>query len=278
MLDCDEYIRACIKHLSSTRKNSDGSETPYYRKEEAEALDEAKAEILDVLKAALKNNEITREEFEAMDPSDKCAGKFYALFKVHKLLDPVRAAQLGRAPPERPIISGSGSITENLSLFVDHHIRQLARAHPSFLEDTPDLLRQLDQLDGIPDDAILVTADISAMYQNIDRLDGLAAVRRALDTREESDTAAPTELLVKLLDLVLRHNLFEFDGQLYRQLTGTAMGTRAAPSLANIFCAEIDAEITERAKKHASDKDNTENTDISPILLFKRFLDDILMI
>ena len=45
-----------------------------------------------------------------------------------------------------------------------------------------------------------------------------------------------------------------------------------------IFCTEIDAAINERAKKYAPDKDNTENTDTSPILLFKRFLDDILMI
>ena len=65
-----------------------------------------------------------------------------------------------------------------------------------------------------------MTADISAMYQNINRLDGLAAVRWALEMRPFSDAAAvPTNLLVNLLDLVMRHNIFKFIGELYRQLS-----------------------------------------------------------
>ena len=65
-----------------------------------------------------------------------------------------------------------------------------------------------------------MTADISAMYQNINRLDCLAAVRWALEMRPVSDAAAvPTDLLVNLLDLVMRHNIFKFNGELYRQLS-----------------------------------------------------------
>ena len=57
---------------------------------------------------------------EAMDPSEKkLTAKFYQMFKIHKKHD------IGKAPPERPIISGSGSFTENIDMFVDHHIKQL---------------------------------------------------------------------------------------------------------------------------------------------------------
>ena len=55
-----------------------------------------------------------------MRADEKVAARSYTTFKVHKDREP------GKAPPERPIISGNGSITENISAFVDHHIISLA--------------------------------------------------------------------------------------------------------------------------------------------------------
>ena len=49
--------------------------------------------------------------------------------------------EVGKAPPERPIISVNGSVTENISAFVDYHIKSLAIQHFSYLKDTPDFLR-----------------------------------------------------------------------------------------------------------------------------------------
>ena len=49
-----------------------------------------------------------KDEFNAMNPTDKGPGKFYELFKVHK------THVGGKAPPERPIVSACGSITENI--------------------------------------------------------------------------------------------------------------------------------------------------------------------
>lgn len=46
--------------------------------------------------------------------------------------------------------------------------------------------------------------------------------------------------LTHLLKMVLQMNNFEFNGQQYLQIGGTAMGTRVAPTLANIFMAEFE--------------------------------------
>jgi hypothetical protein len=40
---------------------------------------------------------------------------------------------------------------------------------------------------------------------------------------------------VCVLTLVLKNNKFTFDGNHYLQINGTAMGTKMAPSYANIF-------------------------------------------
>ena len=71
--------------------------------------------------------------------------------------------------------------------------------------------------------------------------------------------------------MVLKHNIFEFNKELFIQLIGTAMGSRPAPSYANLFMAKkIDPIIIELAKESESEN--------NPIDLFKRFLDDIFII
>ena len=65
---------------------------------------------------------------------------------------------------------------------------------------------------------------------------------------ENHDLKVPAEYLIQLLELVLKGNIFEFNKELFIQLIGTAMGTRAAPSYANLFMArKIDPKILELA-------------------------------
>ena len=174
-----------------------------------------------------------------------------------------------KIPPERPIVSASGSITENLSHFVQHFVRDLATTHVSYLQDTPDLLRELDKLENIPDDAILLTIDVTALYTNIQKEDALKSMEKVLEAR--ADKSMPTEFLLELLDLVLTFNIFEHDSQLYQQLIGVSMGTKVGPSVADIFMSFIDEDIKRKAMNFAINMTN-------PLSFFKRFLDDILMI
>ena len=105
ILNTPDYIRAGEKHLTSSMRKSDGSEVNFYREVDEEMLDTAKGEILAALDEARKDGIISEEEYRHMDPTEKSAARLYMLFKVHK------AHQEGTAPPERPVISGSGSIT-----------------------------------------------------------------------------------------------------------------------------------------------------------------------
>ena len=61
-------------------------------------------------------------------------------FKVHKPHQPMTA------PPPRPFISGSGSITENIGAYVEYHIKDKSNKHPSYLQDTQDFLRTINQI------------------------------------------------------------------------------------------------------------------------------------
>jgi hypothetical protein len=52
-----------------------------------------------------------------------------------------------------------------------------------------------------------------------------------------------------MLTMVLRKNNFTFNGDHYLQINGTAMGTKMAPSYANIFMGKFEKQLLERLLK-----------------------------
>ncbi len=61
------------------------------------------------------------------------------------------------------------------------------------------------------------------------------------DARSNAQYPTNTSIM-RLLELVLRKNNFEFNGKHYLQIAGTAMGTRVAPSFANLYMGHFEKE------------------------------------
>ena len=257
ILNFEDYLKSCTDHLNSKQ---DGK--PYYQKVDQSKLEQTKKEIKVVLNQALENQIITQSEYNAMNPDDKTAGKFYCNSKVHKDHNP------GSVPPPRPIVSCCGSVTESIGLFVEHYLKPLATTHKSYIQDTPDFLRQIldyNQKVKLPLNAILVVQDVSALFTNITHEDAQNTSREALNERENQEV--PTEFIICLLKLVLENNLFDFNGDLYQQLIGVSMGSRPAPPMANIFMARnLDQQILDIAARFGQ------------MDFMKRFLDDLFSI
>lgn len=75
--------------------------------------------------------------------------------------------------------------------------------------------------------------NIGSLYTCIPNDAGLQDVRHLLTDMES--TPIPKEFLIERLDFVLTNNYFTFEGTKYAQIRGTAMGSSAAPSFANLF-------------------------------------------
>ena len=122
--------------------------------------------------------------------------------------------------------------TERISQFVDYYINTLVSTLDSHIKDTTDFLNKLSNLGNLPNNAILVTLDVSSLYPNIPHNQGIDACRHFLDTRPNKHI--PTETLCDLLQMILTMNNFTFNQQHYLRIHGTAMGTKMAPSFANL--------------------------------------------
>ncbi|KAJ1188079.1 hypothetical protein NDU88_004844 [Pleurodeles waltl] len=182
----------------------------------------------------------------------------YILPKVHKP---------GGFPPGRPIISGIGSPTEHISEYIDSFLQPLVHNLPSYIQDTRDLLCQLEDIDW-SEDFMFVCLDVSSLYTSIPLERGLEMLQRTLNTRDAT-LFDHTRMLLDLTRLVLENNVFLHDGRWYRQCQGVAMGAKFSPSYANLYMGQFE-------KKHLWSNcppDLTEH-----ILYWGRYIDDILAI
>ena len=267
IVDFDDYVKSCDSHLKEEQIDEKGNKKKYYREVDQETIQEASSKIKLLLEEGIDNQWLSKQEYEAMWPEGKKASKFYCNFKVHKDHDH------GELPPVRPIVSVSGGILENPSAFVDHHIKELGTKHNTYLQDTPDFLRKIEEINEngpLPDNAILVTLDVKSLYTNIPHEEGIKCAEEGLN--ERVDKTIPTGFIVRMLSLLLHNNIFEYNGKFYSQEIGAAMGVKAAPNYANNFMSKkIDKKIQELSEKY------NKNGYIS-LKLMKRFLDDIFQI
>ena len=96
----------------------------------------------------------------------------------------------------------------------------------------------------IPQDSILVTADVVGLYPSIPHNAGLKALKGALDCRQNKKI--PTGILVKMAEFVLTNNYFEFGQKVFHQISGTAIGMKFAPPYVSIFMDKFEADFLKR--------------------------------
>jgi len=143
----------------------------------------------------------------------------------------------------RPIVSSCKSITENISEFVDFWLQPLMKNLPSFIKDSTEFINLIEK-DKLPTNCILATIDVFSLYTNIPHDEGRNAAVKALQNNPNPTTLQPeAQIIGELIDIVLQNNVFEFNESFYLQKQGTAMGTKMAPSYANLFMGDLELHL-----------------------------------
>ena len=87
--------------------------------------------------------------------------EFYTLTKIHS-----------PNPVGRPIVFGSGGPTERISSFIDSLLQHIAKKQESYIKDTTDFVRFIEN-SQLPDNAIIATLDVCSLYTNIPQEEGM---------------------------------------------------------------------------------------------------------
>ena len=136
--DKEDYLREA---------NSQLKDKDVYREVKGDAEGPLMKVIKSVLRIVRNRGDISDETLDYFLVKNLKLGRFYLIPKIHKRLHNV---------PGRPVISNSTYFTENISSFLDFHLKRLAQKVKPYLQDTNDFLKEIANLPPLPDDLIYV--------------------------------------------------------------------------------------------------------------------------
>ena len=175
------------------------SDIIFYRKLDCDPTNQFRAIVHKKLDFWLDNKELNKNEYNFMKIEYPPVAVIYTLPKVHKSQE---VPLVGR-----PIVSGIGSLTSNISTFIDHLLKPFVFSLPSYTRDSIDFINKLKSI-NVPPTCLLATLDVSSLYTNIPHDGGVEAVNylRQIDSTEKPNLACVS----KLTELVLTSNYFKF--------------------------------------------------------------------
>jgi hypothetical protein len=157
-------------------------------------------------------------------------------------------------------VAGYNWICTNASIFVGEYLKELTPTFDTILRDSLSLVKFLETT-SFPKGCLLFTVDFKSLYTNIPVDIAISMITELLN----KFPSEKNELIIALLQFVLKNNIMEFNRNFFQQIIGVAMGTNVAPELANIFLAIL--EVKMKAESETNPK-------LIWPLLFKRFIDD----
>ena len=227
VLNTVDYIKEAHRQLTDTKT---------YLKLDNDPTSQFSDNVNKVIDDMVTNHEITPQIGKILKVQKPRTPQIYFLPKIHKQQTP---------PPGRPIVSANGCPTENISAFVDHFLNPMVPNSPHHVKDTTDFLNKIKNMNPPHGELIIGTMDVTSLYANIPNEEGIQSVKQILSEQRRINQNPKNDSLVHLLRMVLEKNNFQFNGTNYLQIGGTAMGTRVAPSYANLFMCKIEKGLLE---------------------------------
>ena len=207
--------------------------------------------LVRTLKKLKANNSISDETYKSLCPSGSRPGIMYGLPKVHKANVPIR-----------PIISAIGSFNHKLAKYLVAILKPLSFNTYTIL-DTFSFVDELRSLSFDVDHNSLYMAsfDVTSLFTNIPLEETISICTDAVKNGT-LDSNLDEKSMELLLNLSTNESVFLFNGKLYTQRDGVAMGSPLGPTLANVFMCSFEQKMLDDCPMH-----------FKP-LLYRRYVDD----
>ena len=102
-------------------------------------------------------------------------GKLHFLPKMHKRLYNV---------PRRPVISVAALQKKHQNFSIYNHLKPIMQNSWSYIRDSEHFIDKINRIENIPNDVILITADLIGLYLGVPHVAVLKAVKSTIDVRK----------------------------------------------------------------------------------------------
>ena len=268
----DQYLEAENVELGNEK---------FYKEEDQYSPVDIKRKNVEIVDEMLQKNEITLKVAEFLKGGQCKVSNFYHLHKTHKIPTTIKDPSewlTEQGFPIRGIVSGIGAPTERLSGFVDYFLQPGMQNLETFLKDGKHTLKiiedindQIESGDLDMEGVALVSLDIEAMYNNMSEELGTAESKEFLDNRilqgDGNTSKVSTESILAALELCLQSNIFEFNERMFKQVGGVCTEMKLSPTYACLGMGNFERVVFTSNEEH-----------LKRIIIWKRFIDDILML
>ena len=158
-------------------------------------------------------------------PSGSQPALIYGLPKMHKIKSP------NEVPPFRSIVSSTNTYNYRLAKYLCNLLQPYLPSTYS-ISDTFSFVQEINTIDL--SNKFMASFDVASLFTNI-------SLKESIDLAVSYIIEGSTKLkfsraeLVKMLSIATSQTHFLFNGKVYDQIDGVAMGSPLAPVLANLF-------------------------------------------
>ena len=198
---------------------------PNYKILQSDHTNKHKNKLISLLKSINAEGGMDDNTYRRLYPTGAGPPKYNELPKVHK-----------PGMPLRPIISSIGSVTHATAKELSRILKSLVGKSSHHVKNNMDFIESLEGIQLQPEES-MVSFDVEALFTLVPTEPAISVIKKHLE--EDKDLHQRTAMTVKqiscMLEFCLRTTYFTFQGKMYEQVKGAAMGSPISPIVANLF-------------------------------------------
>ena len=165
----------------------------------------------------------------------------------------------------RPIVDCTGAVTYRTSKFLVTILRNLLGKTPQHCKNSGQLAKDLANV-TVEQDEVLISHDVVSLFTKTPVNATLTIVRKRLEADKtlKKRTKLTVDDIMELLSFVTKATYFQFNGILYKQVEGFAIGDPLSAVMSNLFMEDLEQKAIPTAPPECG------------LSLWKRYVDDIL--
>jgi hypothetical protein len=153
---------------------------------------------------------------------------FYHLIKTHKS---------GPQTKIRPIVSNVNGPTKKLAWLLSKLLSPLLKNVPAHLENSLELINRIEMIEKTTKEEFNYpfSLDVVSLYTSIPPAEAIKNVENLLVATNTRHDPLQTEDITDLLEVITKNTYFQFNGHIFLQIDGLAMGSSVSAILAILF-------------------------------------------